>query len=82
MNSRVFEVPVDAVVEFADVLVKNELGHLIIGAIEGEEDDDYDFVVIEVDYERDQRTLMHDLQDIIDDYTEEDEEEDEDDEDE
>jgi hypothetical protein len=64
-------VPSELVVEFADVIVENGLAVSIEGY-----DYDEDQITLEVDYESDQKKLMYELQDKIDDYYENQEEED------
>lgn len=68
MRSRTFEVPSDLMVEFAEVIVENDLSITIEGY-----DYDEDQITLEVDYEADQKKLMHELQDKIDDYHDEEE---------
>lgn len=61
-------------VEFAEVIVENDLSISIKGY-----DYDEDQITLEVDYESDQKKLMHELPDKIDDYHEEQEQEEGDD---
>lgn len=74
MRSRSFDVPADLMVEFAKVIVENELDTSI-----EDYDHDEDEITIEVDYEPEQKKLMHELQDRIDDYYEEQDDDEEDD---
>lgn len=60
--------PSDLMVEFAEVIVENDLSITIEGY-----DYDEDQITLEVDYEADQKKLMHELQDKIDDYHDEEE---------
>lgn len=69
MRSRTFDVPSDLMTEFAEVIVDNELQANISGY-----DLDEEIIMVEIDYEADQKKLMHELQDKIDDYYDEEEE--------
>ncbi|NLR80951.1 hypothetical protein [Chitinophaga eiseniae] len=69
-------IPVGALIEVADVLLENEITNNITGTNEEEDE-----LVIEVQYEKEQREAIHQIEDIIADYEEE-EDEDEEDEDE
>jgi hypothetical protein len=73
MKSRTFNVPEELIIEFAQVLEKYDLPNSIEGTTEDGE------VVIEVDYEEKQRKIIHQLNDLIDDFNEEDEDEEEED---
>lgn len=66
MRSRTFDVPSDLMTEFAEVIVDNELQANISGY-----DLDEDIIMLDIDYEADQKKLMHELQDKIDDYYDE-----------
>ena len=69
-------VPAGAIVEVADVLLENEISNQIIGT-----DADEDTVILEVQYEKEQREVIHEVEDIIAEYEEaQDQEENEDDE--
>ena len=68
MRSRTFDVPSDLMTEFAEVIVDNELQASITGY-----DLDEDIIMLDIDYEADQKKLMHELQDKIDDYYDEEE---------
>lgn len=71
---REFEIPVSAMPEVADILEESELENSITGA-----DDDHEFILVEVHYDKDdedERTAIHAIDDVIADY-EDDEEEDE-----
>ena len=72
MKSRTFNVPEELIIEFAEVLEKYDLPN----SIEGTTDDGE--IVIEVDYEDKQRKIIHQLNDLIDDFNEEDEDEEDD----
>jgi hypothetical protein len=70
------EVPIGAMPEVVELLIENELDNSLTGA-----DEDHDFIYLEVSYDKDddeQKTAIHEIEDIIDDYEDEDDEEDED----
>ena len=60
MRTKVFEVPVDSMVEFTEVLEENELEGIIIGTGEDSE------IKISVEYEREDRNAIFDLMELID----------------
>jgi|GEM_PF-6040061 len=66
IRTRTFDVPSALMVDFAEVIVDNDLAISIENY-----DHDEDEITIEVDYEADQKDLMHELQDKIDDYYDE-----------
>jgi hypothetical protein len=67
-RTRTFDVPSALMVDFAEVIVDNDLAISIENY-----DHDEDEITIEIDYEADQKDLMHELQDKIDDYYDEEE---------
>lgn len=77
MRTRKFDVPENLMTEFAGVMIENRLSNSIV---------DYDLdeseITVEVEYEPEQKKLMHGIQDKIDEYNESEEEEEEDDEEE
>lgn len=83
LTTKELEVPVSAMIEVADLLIENEISHVLVDT-----DEDNDTVTIEVEYGTDDRETIHSIEDVIDDHTaestdsddqEEEEEEDEDD---
>jgi len=70
VTTKQLEVPVGALIEVADLLIENEITHQMVAT-----DEDNDTVTIEVEYDRDERDTIHEVEDAIDDY-EADEEED------
>jgi hypothetical protein len=58
-------VPAGAIVEVADVLLENEIINQIVGS-----DADEDTVILEVQYEKEQREVIHEVEDIIAEYEE------------
>ena len=72
MKVRKFEVPVDLVEDFARVIGENELDNEIEGL-----SDDGD-IIIAVHYEKNERSIVHELHDLVDDYNESEEDEEDD----
>jgi len=68
------EVPVGILVEVADLLIEHEISHKITAT-----DADNDCITLELEYEKEEREIIHEIQDLIDDYEEEDEDGEEDD---
>ncbi len=67
-----FEVPVDIVPEVADLIASNDLKNSITGT-----DEDQEIVFIEVSHdkdEEDQRSAIHDIEDLIGDHEDNDHE--------
>lgn len=67
-------VPTGAIIQVAEVLLENEVTNEIIGT-----DADEDTIILEVQYEKDQRKVIHEVEDIISDFLDEADEEDEED---
>ena len=63
-------VPLNAIIEVVGLLIENELSFEII-----ETDEDEETITIEVDYNKDEREIIHQVKDIIADYEDSDEEE-------
>lgn len=77
MKSRTFEVPLDVMGDFAKVMDDNGFDNLIEGVVENGD------IIVRVDYEADQRDVINEIHDIIDNYNDNrDDEEDEEEEDE
>jgi hypothetical protein len=80
-KSKRIKVPVDAMFDVATFIDRNAITALVIGAGEGSAD----HIVLAVKYGLNQRTKVHQLEDLVDDkwseIEDEDEEEEEDDED-
>jgi hypothetical protein len=75
---REFEVPTDIIAEVADIIAANELNNKITGT-----DEEQTVVFVEVHYDKDneeERQLVHDIDDVINDYDDEDDEENDNDE--
>ncbi len=71
VTKKELNVPVGAILAVADVLIENDIINDIIGT-----DDDEDTIIIEVEYGKGQRKIIHKMEDIISDYLEEEQEED------
>ena len=78
ITKKELSIPAAIITEVAVVLLENEIINDIIGA-----DTKTDEVLIEVQFEREQRDVIHHIEDMISDYqeTEEEEEDDDDEED-
>lgn len=72
ITKKELSIPAAIITEVACVLLENEIVNDIIGA-----DTKTDEILIEVQYEREQRDAIHDIEDLISDYEETDEDEDE-----
>jgi len=59
MRKKVFEVPVDLIVEFAEVMEEHELEGTIIGVGEDSE------IKVAVSYERENRDIILDLMELV-----------------
>lgn len=74
ITKKELSIPAAIITEVAEVLLENEIINDIIGA-----DTEIDEVLIEVQFEREQRDVIHQIEDMISDYQETEEEEDDDD---
>lgn len=72
ITKKELSIPAAIITEVAEVLLENEIINDIIGA-----DTETDEVLIEVQFEREQRDVIHDIEDMISDYEETDEDDDE-----
>ena len=59
MRKKVFEVPVDSIVEFVELMEENELEGSIVGVGEDSE------IKVEVSYERENREVILDLMELV-----------------
>ncbi len=75
-TKKELNVPSTAIVPAAEVLLEHEIPNSIIGA-----DTENDQLILEVQYDKGQRDIIHHVMDLIDDYEESDEEEDDEDDD-
>jgi hypothetical protein len=76
ITKKELSIPAAIITEVAEVLLENEINNDIIGA-----DTEIDEVLIEVQFEREQRDVIHHIEDMISDYQETEEEEEEEEED-
>jgi len=60
MKTRTFEVPVDIMVEFVEILEENSLDNTIQGTNEDDE------IIIDVNYESDERQAVFELMELLD----------------
>jgi hypothetical protein len=74
LTTKELEVPVGAMIHVADLLIENEISHVLVGT-----DEDNDTVTIEVEYGTDEREAIHAIEDAIDDNTAESTDDDDDD---
>ncbi|OQP56374.1 hypothetical protein A3860_39910 [Niastella vici] len=77
ITKKELSIPAAIITEVAEVLLENEINNDIIGA-----DTEIDEVLIEVQFEREQRDVIHQIVDMISDYQETEEEDDGEDDDE
>lgn len=77
MRTRNFLVPQDLIIQFVEAIEEHDFSNHIVGTTAESE------IEISIDYDTNQRKVVNQLQDLIDEHNyEEDEDEDEDDEDE
>lgn len=69
MRSRTFNVPVDLMIEFAEVIVDNNLNATIEGYNNDDEDDE--LIDVCINYDTNQKRVLHELQDLIDEHYDE-----------
>jgi hypothetical protein len=76
ITKKELSIPAAIITEVAEVLLENEIINDIIGA-----DTETDEVLIEVQFERDQRDVIHQIEDLISDYEETEDDDDDEEED-
>lgn len=64
LTTKELEVPVVAMIQVADLLIENEISHVLVGT-----DEDNATVTIEVEYSTSDRETIHAIEDVIDDNT-------------
>lgn len=67
--SEQIDVPSDSFFQVAVIIVENDLYHDIIAT-----DDEDDTITVEIHYSKEQRKVIHDIRDIIDEHNDEDDE--------
>jgi hypothetical protein len=75
MRTRNFLVPQDLIYEFVEAIEENDFSNHIVGTTAENE------IEISIDYDTDQRKVVNELQDMIDEHNYDNDEEDEDDDD-
>jgi adenosine/AMP kinase len=65
MRTKQFDVPADTIVEFAEILEENEMRNSILG-VNGEGE-----IQVEVEYDREERSGILELMELMDDEDEE-----------
>lgn len=76
ITKQELSVPVGAIMEIADILVEEDMGHQITGT-----DPDNDSLILEMEYSSDQRDALHAIEDAIDDFLQQEDDGDDDDDD-
>ena len=59
MKTREFYVPVDSMIEFAEMLDEKEISNTIIGVSEDDE------IIVTVSYDKSEREAIFDLEDLL-----------------
>lgn len=72
ITKKELNIPIGVIIEVADMLLENEIIFDIVGT-----DEDNDALIIEVECEKEQREIIHQIEDTIDDYEEDDDGEEE-----
>ena len=72
ITKKELHVPITVMIEVADLLLENDIYNDIVGT-----DADNDTIIMEVQYEKEQREVIHEAEDIIADFLEEEEQADE-----
>jgi len=68
ITRKVLDIPSDAMFSIAEIIADNEITHTITGV----DEKDGDTIHLEVEYSRDERDAIRDIENIIEDYEEED----------
>jgi hypothetical protein len=68
MRTKELNVPIEAMEKVADFIAENDINNEILGTTEGGE------IIIAVDYEKEDRKLIFELMEIVEDSLEEEEE--------
>ena len=75
ITKKELTIPAGVIPQVSDVIIENEITHQIIGA-----DTDEDTITLEVQFSKDEREIIHEIEDIVSDYEEQAEEEQDDEE--
>jgi hypothetical protein len=71
ITKKELEVPVDVLLEVSAILVEHNIPNQIIDT-----DEEEDSITIEVSFTKEQREVIHEVEDVISDYEEEDDDDD------
>lgn len=66
-----FDVPASVMLQVAGLICENQLTHVIL-----ETDEDEEIITMEVEYKKEERAIIHQIEDLIADNSDDDEEED------
>lgn len=66
------EVPIEVIAEVAELLTDNDITNTITGV-----DEDYEVLFMEVEYEKEDNQVIHDIEDVIEDFHADDADDDE-----
>ena len=66
------EVPIEVIAEVAELLTDNDITNTITGV-----DEDYEVLFMEVEYEKEDNKVIHDIEDVIEDFHADDADDDE-----
>jgi hypothetical protein len=72
ITKKELTIPAGVIAQVAEVIIENEIVHEIVAS-----DIDDDTITLEVEYTKDEREIIHEIEDIISDFEEDAEEEDE-----
>jgi hypothetical protein len=75
INQKELIIPAGVIAQVSDVIIENEITHTIVGA-----DTDEDTITLEVQFTKDEREIIHEIEDIVSDYEEQADEEQDDEE--
>ena len=64
------EVPIEVIAEVAELLTDNDITNTITGV-----DEDHEVLFMEVEYEKEDNQVIHDIEDVIEDFHADDDEE-------
>ena len=66
-----FDVPASVMLQVAGLICENQLAHVIL-----ETDEDEEIITMEVEYKKEERAIIHQIEDLIADNSDDEEEED------
>ena len=62
---RAIKIPLTTLTEVADIIMEHEIPHEIVAA-----DESTETITLELTYDRDERSIIHAIEDLIEDYKE------------